>query len=74
MTELTACMIALMLTIESGVAIACAAAWLTWRQSDPSDKHNPAPLAAPLGRRRADDPVLLGLPQDLREIQPLICI
>lgn len=42
-TELAASAIALMLTIELGVAIACAAAFFAPRQageSDPPDRHN----------------------------------
>jgi len=43
MTELAACAIALMLTIELAVAIACAVAWLAAREageSDLSDRHD----------------------------------
>jgi hypothetical protein len=46
--------IALMLTIEVGVAIAFAASWFTWRQvgeSAPSDRHDSAPVSAPLDDR-----------------------
>jgi hypothetical protein len=50
MTEIATSAIALMLTIEVGVAIAFAAAWFTWQQvgeSAPSDRHDPAPVSRP---------------------------
>ena len=75
MTELATSTIALMLTIEVGVAIAFAAAWFTWQEVGEdarSDRQDPAPVSAPLAR--VDSPILLACRQDLRDIQPLICI